>query len=76
MQREVVSGSGPWRVIYYDGVAMRIEVQTQGRTLVITQRSFESTCARCGVAIKATTPDNVDADCCEACEDKIEAESA
>lgn len=76
MQREVVSGSGPWRVVYYDGVAMRVECQTQGRTLVIAQRSFASTCARCGKPIRATSPDNEDLDCCEACEDLIEAENA
>jgi hypothetical protein len=76
MQRETVSGTGDWKVIYYNGVALRVEVQTEGRTLVITQRAYDSTCARCGTPIKATTPDNEDLDCCTACEDLIEAENA
>lgn len=72
MQRETVSGNGAWQVIYYDGVALRVEVETEGRILVITQRAFDSTCARCGEPIKATTPENEDMDCCERCEDDIE----
>lgn len=73
MQREVVSGTGNWRVVYYDGVALRVECETEGRTLVVTQRLFDSRCARCGTPIKATTPDNDDLDCCAECEDIIEA---
>lgn len=74
MQKEIVSGNGPWRVIYYDGVAMRVEISGSGRTLVVGSRPYESTCARCGAPIRATSPDNDEMDCCEACEDRIEAE--
>lgn len=72
--REVISGNGPWRIIYYDGQARRVEVQTEGRTIVVGSRPFVSRCARCGIAIRTTTPTNEEMDCCEACEDAIEAE--
>jgi hypothetical protein len=75
MQRETVSGNGPWQVIYYDGVALRVELETEGRTLIVTQRAFDSICPRCGKPIKATTPENVDLDYCAQCENAIEREN-
>ena len=68
--REVISGEGPWQVVFYGGVAMRVEVSQPGqRTIVVGHRPFEAECARCGTMIRSSTPSNEDADCCEQCED-------
>jgi len=41
---------------------------------VFGKRFYDSTCARCGVPIKALTPDNDDLEVCSACTRAIQGE--
>lgn len=62
-------------MVFYAGVAMRVEVSQPGaRTIVVGHRPFEAPCARCGTIIRTSSPTNEDQDCCEPCEDAVEAE--
>lgn len=67
-QREVVSGHGEWRVVYYDGIAMRVELHLGDKVMVVCSRPYHSECADCGQHIMACDPDNTDRDMCEQCE--------
>lgn len=69
-----MSGNSPWTVVLWNGRPVRVEIETEGRTLVIGVRNYDGHCARCGTWIRVSTPNNDEMDCCEACEDAIEQE--
>ena len=72
--RDTMSGEGPWTIVLWNGRPSRVEIETEGRTIVVRTQLYDSECARCGRFIRASTPKNEDMDCCAACERQIEEE--